>query len=282
MSNLEGVFLFLWFLSPIGMLYVLFRLHRKLSVAKTSLQEASSGRDLYLQKYLDLEEAARGFWSKPEKNEEVDQLSLVRSTPSEVSDASAQNLIVNSGVVGDGLAANCSREERDGPVFFAYIDAKENIDIYTIGKPRYSTEHVSGYCETASGFRSFRRDRLIKYFDKLGDAEEYKSQVLPSALKSSDKSRDTSSSTKKKLAGGSLDICFTGFSAEDKLSLQKLAMENGMVVRTRVTANLAILCCGHSAGPRKIEEAKGKGVVIADKLQFINFLKTGEVPIDAN
>lgn len=169
-------------------------------------------------------------------------------------------------------------EQRDGPIFFAYIDSKENIDVYSIEKPRYSTVHVSGFCETVSGFRTFRRDRLIKYFDDWHDACEYLSQVIPSSVKPISKQDKKAKAVKKTAKKDSLEICFTGFSASEKLTLQKLAMENGMLVRTGITANLSLLCCGITAGPKKVEEAKGRGVVILDRIQFINFLKTGEVP----
>lgn len=284
MSNTEAIILCVWLVSPMILLYIIFRLRRKLSTVTSNLSEVTAGRDLYLQKYMDLELAAREVWSKSEQHD------VARSVIAESVEIPEQEILspIDEGVpppsvvedIGkmDTLVSDCSQDERQGPIFFAYIDAKENIDIYTIRTPRYSTVYVSGFCETVSGFRTFRRDRLIKYFDDWHGACEYLSQVIPSSVKPISKQNQKARAVKKTAKKGSLEICFTGFSASEKLTLQKLAMENGMLVRTGIAANLSLLCCGITAGPKKVEEAKGRGVVILDRIQFINFLKTGEVP----
>ncbi len=211
------------------------------------------------------------------RKESNDLLSLSSSVPDSYADASLdlESEVSKEGLSGSYRSPDKLRVDSDGPIFFAYIDAKDFIDVYHIEKPKYSEKHISGYCNSVSGFRSFRRDRVIKVFDSWHYANEYRA-LLPykDGVTKNNNPESKSTITKK----GSLEVCFTGFGADDKKSLQKVAMENGMVVRSRVTANLSILCCGYAAGPKKMEEAETKGVLIMDKFQFINFLTTGEVP----
>lgn len=56
------------------------------------------------------------------------------------------------------------------------------------------------------------------------------------------------------------------------------ATANGMTVRSSVTQNLQLLCCGYNAGPSKVTAARMKGVVILDEEHFADFVKTGELP----
>lgn len=74
------------------------------------------------------------------------------------------------------------------------------------------------------------------------------------------------------------EVCFTGFKKDDKERLISLATDNKMSVRTSVTQNLQVLCCGYNAGPKKVDAARMKGVVILDESQFQLLVETGEVP----
>lgn len=79
-----------------------------------------------------------------------------------------------------------------------------------------------------------------------------------------------------------LEICFTGFVKAEKESLIDKAIAAGMHVRDGVAKNLHFLCCGYNAGPKKIESAREKGVLILVASQFIQMLETGELPIDVS
>nr|WP_149022640.1 BRCT domain-containing protein [Salmonella enterica] len=73
-------------------------------------------------------------------------------------------------------------------------------------------------------------------------------------------------------------MCFTGFKKADKERLVDKANEQGLTVRTSVTQNLQMLCCGYNAGSSKVSAARMKGTIIIDEPGFIHFLETGEIP----
>jgi NAD-dependent DNA ligase len=72
-------------------------------------------------------------------------------------------------------------------------------------------------------------------------------------------------------------ICFTGFSAQEKAELTTLAEESHLDVVTSVTKDLAFLCIGENAGPAKLEKAKEQGVHILSRSQFEHLLETGDI-----
>ncbi len=72
-------------------------------------------------------------------------------------------------------------------------------------------------------------------------------------------------------------VCFTGFGISEKETLSKSAENAHLTVVTSVTKKLQILVAGESAGPSKLETAKRQGVRILDKVQFLEFLETGEL-----
>ena len=47
---------------------------------------------------------------------------------------------------------------------------------------------------------------------------------------------------------------------------------------TSVTKNLAYLCCGQNAGPKKLEKARAQGVTLLTESDFYNLVGTGETP----
>jgi NAD-dependent DNA ligase len=75
-------------------------------------------------------------------------------------------------------------------------------------------------------------------------------------------------------------VCFTGFSVTEKTALIDAALNAKLDVVDSVTKNLAFLCAGENAGPVKLAKAKGQGVLVLDKSQFLNLLETGEVPLE--
>ncbi len=72
-------------------------------------------------------------------------------------------------------------------------------------------------------------------------------------------------------------VCFTGFSTADKEDLINLAKEANLEVVGSVTRNLAFLCAGENAGPKKLQKAKEQGVYILSKDQFVHLIETGEI-----
>ncbi|PAM95727.1 hypothetical protein B4N84_06415 [Flavobacterium sp. IR1] len=75
-----------------------------------------------------------------------------------------------------------------------------------------------------------------------------------------------------------IEICFTGFSPTEKITLIKIAEENNFHIAKSITVNLNFLCCGENAGPSKIKKAEEQKVVLLDVDEFRNLIETGEIP----
>lgn len=152
--------------------------------------------------------------------------------------------------------------------YFVYINAKKQVNAYTLYNVSESEEHFQGVCRKSNYLKTFRKDRVIKecssYDLALVDLSEYKGIEHPSFSKN----------PKVNL----FEVCFTGFKKDDKERLISLATDNKMSVRASVTQNLQVLCCGYNAGPKKVDAARMKGVVILDEKQFQLLVETGEVP----
>jgi NAD-dependent DNA ligase len=152
--------------------------------------------------------------------------------------------------------------------FFVYVNAKKQVNAYTLYNVSESEEHFQGVCNKSNQLKTFRKDRIVKdcssYDLALVDLSEYKGIELQAFSK------------KPKL--NLFEVCFTGFKKDDKERLISLATDNKMSVRASVTQNLQILCCGYNAGPKKVDSARMKGVVILDEKQFELLVETGEVP----
>ncbi|WCG84517.1 BRCT domain-containing protein [Pectobacterium sp. A5351] len=158
--------------------------------------------------------------------------------------------------------------------FFIYVNAKNEKSPNHIVNLVHKDGFLQGYSINKRGYRTYSTDRIVKFFnsedelfsfDESFDKNEYKENPVSSKVK-----------TKKH----GLEICFTGFDKSDKDELTKLAKENDFIVRAGVTAKLYFLCCGANAGWKKIKEANEKGCFILTKQQFLNFIETGEIPLD--
>ena len=76
-----------------------------------------------------------------------------------------------------------------------------------------------------------------------------------------------------------LQICFTGFGTSKKSELVELANDNKFKVVASVTKKLDFLVGGENAGPKKIEKAESQGVQFLNDHQFVQLIKTGELPV---
>lgn len=85
---------------------------------------------------------------------------------------------------------------------------------------------------------------------------------------------------KKKTTDNRDQICFTGFRPDEKERLWDIADNADMRVVQSVTKKLKFLCVGEDPGPVKLEKAKAQKVIIISEQQFLNMLKTGEIPND--
>ncbi|MCL6353622.1 hypothetical protein [Pectobacterium polaris] len=151
---------------------------------------------------------------------------------------------------------------------FVYINAQRVISAYYLSQVSESEEHFQGICHRSNQLKTFRKDRLIKNF--LSYEEALKVAIA------TDASQYLHLFQKPK--ANFFEVCFTGFKKGDKDRLVSLAIENKMSVRSSVTQNLQVLCCGYNAGPTKVTAARMKGVLILDEEQFFHMVSTGEVP----
>jgi len=76
-------------------------------------------------------------------------------------------------------------------------------------------------------------------------------------------------------------ICFTGFGQNERDELEALATGVHLHVVGSVTKSLSLLCAGEYAGPMKLAKAKEQGIPVVTRDQFMNLVKTGEMPMRA-
>ena len=159
---------------------------------------------------------------------------------------------------------------------FIYRDAKGNITFREVTNVSESEIYIQAICLTAEELRTFRKDRILERVAGSVNVEErlqhYRDTIPPP--------NPESHSNWKRNTTGALEVCFTGFKAQDKEDLIRLAEAHGMIVRSNVTSQLNILCGGYNAGPTKTERARHQGVMVLSEHQFRGLLKTGEVPIE--
>ncbi|ADU70699.1 BRCT domain-containing protein [Pantoea sp. At-9b] len=153
---------------------------------------------------------------------------------------------------------------------FVYINARGHIKAHSLVQVSHSEEHIQGVCINTHMLKTYRKDRILKQTESGSLASESVGAFSPENYR-----HLFTLSPPKEVT---FDICFTGFKKADKERLIECATANGMTVRSSVTQNLQLLCCGYNAGPTKVTAARMKGVVILDEEQFADFVKTGEIP----
>lgn len=162
-------------------------------------------------------------------------------------------------------------------MLFIYCDANDVITKRELGNYKDDGIYLQGYCIYSKGVKLFRKDRIIKQFDRNEDLTEFNAAPHP---------EDTivqilTKEQRKALIqeGHALEICFSGVFSVKKSILQEKARENDMLVRTSVTKNLMFLCVGHrGAGPVKIKKAEDQGVYPLTEDEFHKLVDTGEMP----
>lgn len=152
---------------------------------------------------------------------------------------------------------------------FEYCNSQGEIkDVHLIGW-RESGRYLLGRCLEDGKFKTYRIDRIRKYFADVSTLLVNPVQLAPPKLRVS----DTNTSD-------SLQVCFTGFTGDQKIALQEQALANGLTVVQSVTKNLKFLVCGSNAGPKKIKQARDRSIYILSAVQFELLLETGELPDD--
>lgn len=147
---------------------------------------------------------------------------------------------------------------------FIYPNKDGECSTRTLEHYTFMGRCVSGYCDDTGGYRTFRIDRI--------------QSVIAGELPTYEELDRITKEQRDRHISSALEVCFTGFKAEQKQELTSIALQNGLVVRTSVTNYLDFLCCGYNAGPAKISRARQLGCVIVSERQFIELLTTGALP----
>ncbi|HHW06898.1 MAG TPA: 3'-5' exonuclease [Clostridia bacterium] len=93
-----------------------------------------------------------------------------------------------------------------------------------------------------------------------GDLRYYMPRIKPRPLDEIDLAIDTTDRLKDEV------ICFTGSSRYPRHTMQEIAIKNGARVVNNITAGTTLLVTGLDPGPKKLAQAREKGIpVIADR-----------------
>lgn len=149
-----------------------------------------------------------------------------------------------------------------GNLLFVYENAEGEKSTRELRSWNVSGRYIKGFCLSSGATRTFRRDRVLEFLDGEALLESAPAASIPGAP----------------TPDRPLEVLFTGFTVDVRQELEDEAELEGMVVRKSLTKNLDFLCAGPNAGPRKLSEAKGKGVTVMDEAAFLEFLDTGVLP----
>lgn len=151
---------------------------------------------------------------------------------------------------------------------FVYKDSKGSVREHEIINISHDDTYIQGFSLTDRGLRTFRKDRVIEFTTgvKLAGCALVGEVNIGGRRKPS----------------GKTEICFTGFNKADKNNLIDVVTTEGMLVRSSVTKDLNILCCGANAGPVKVANARLQNVIVLDEHQLMHLIETGEVPESKN
>ena len=150
---------------------------------------------------------------------------------------------------------------------FIYKSANGDESEYVLKKWKEAGHYITTVLP--EGYRTLRKDRVIQYLS--GEA------ALVDPRPSSELfTRKKHISTEGQISKD--EICFTGFTMEQRAELSLLAEKAGMIERKSVTQNLKYLCVGKTAGPNKVAKARLGGILLLLEGDFLTLLETGELP----
>lgn len=77
----------------------------------------------------------------------------------------------------------------------------------------------------------------------------------------------------KKSKARNPEVCFTGFTDDQKAVLTESAIQAGFTVKDSVTKSLRVLVTGSNAGPSKLAKAEAQNCIITDATGFLSYLE---------
>lgn len=166
---------------------------------------------------------------------------------------------------------------------FNYRNAKGDLSERELIQWSENSLYIQGRSVGDSFPKTFRKDRIAEF---LVGAELLLNDGAPTApvvrrsaaTKVQVSNRGVSSLEVPAIIDGVNQILFTGFSAAQRVELEKKALEVGMKVMSTPGKKLTFLCYGDNAGPTKVAKAQLAGAFIIDVDQFLGLIDTGELP----
>lgn len=152
---------------------------------------------------------------------------------------------------------------------FVYRNAAGKESLRKLEHFKEDEFYISGYCEYSNGQRTFRKDRIMAYLNNDNRAD-YAQAAMPESI--------SSERRQKAQPDDLLEICFTGFAAQERKELEARAESSGLKVRKSVTNNLNLLCIGSNAGASKVKAAEDQGSCILTVDELNDLLGTGVLP----
>ena len=158
--------------------------------------------------------------------------------------------------------------------YLVYINRFNEVKAYSVEAIAQSYEYLSVLDTVEQKAKSFKLANILFEANSMDEATQ-KAAELQSQYEIIPRNK-----TGKTFANPEhlFEVCFTGFSKNEKQSLIGLAEANGLFVRTSVTAKLGLLICGETAGWAKIKKAAELNVPrVFGREGFETFIQTGEV-----
>lgn len=149
---------------------------------------------------------------------------------------------------------------------FSYRSADGALSKRELSNWSEEGHYIHGFDITAGDVRTFRKDRIVEYFDGAAAFLASPIEAGPPRLRAA-APKDTRP-----------QILFTGFPAVQRAHLESLSDTAGLRVVTKVTKGLAFLCIGPTAGPSKVAKSRQQGVYIVREPELHALLETGELP----
>jgi hypothetical protein len=159
--------------------------------------------------------------------------------------------------------ANIKPDLPPGALRFTYEDFNGGITHRTVTNWKEEGAYIKGFCLDRRDNRTFRKERIIAFSD--GEHLLRGINTIPTP-------------TKPTINNKPMEILFTGFAKAKRAELEMQALDEGMIVRTRVTQALDFLCVGPKAAPSKQVEAEHRGATVLDEMAFYDLLESGELP----
>lgn len=155
--------------------------------------------------------------------------------------------------------------------FFIYINRFNEVKPYEVNILHKYDEEIIVYDLREKKEKTFITENILSEHSSFNDAKK-KSQILQKEYQMLPRNvtGKTFANTDKKM-----EVCFTGFSKEEKKELIQIATDKNLFIRTDISSRLSLLVCGLNTGPSKLEKAKTLSIkIINGKQEFINFLES--------